>query len=390
MNALCCWLLACGAILISATVRAEDAPPVAGGATSISGAVTGEGGTSTGVKASTGAPSVGYPFELPPGRLTPSLGLHYALRGGTLEAGYGWGLSISSITRVKRLARSQAPRGSTPGVLPTQAPFPSSGDQLGADGPGDNFEIDGEPLIPLCRINSSGKCTESGVDSAQFPGWAAGGIFFRKQHDPEFKQYFWLGVGIGIEGERTWVERSKTGHVRIFGFPGGGAYAARGIDTSASHDDYIREDGTPVVVKWNLLAEYDANRFANGEPSNVIQYVWSRAPGSGSNPRAYLTQIVYDPPGAGASLSSWTHRVLLSWDRPADKAATDYAPLWAARPTARLTQVTMSSLVAPNQARETIRSYHLAYQTPIRLLEPQSRSLLESIQMQGRMTCLAA
>lgn len=269
----------------SAPAHAQEDPgppaPVGAGFTSNPGAVS-----------SVGAPIVSYPFELAAGRNPPALALQYIMRGGTLDAGDSWGLSVSSIVRVRRPRRypelSLLAAGDQNASIDTMTTpiFPYSGAIDRSSEWFDGYEIDGEPLVPVCILSDCPPFLTNTI----YPLDATLTAVFVKKFRNDYTRYLLISSDDSASSELAWIEEKKDGRTRIFGLP-----RAAGADwdgwSSWDSTDVYRYDGGVIPVRWNLTSEFDAVFGAGGRPVNETRYHWAHR---ANEPRGYLTRITYD------------------------------------------------------------------------------------------------
>ena len=336
---------------------------------------------SSSIDTGSGAPHVDYDFALPPGRLTPGLSLTYAQRSGTGDAGENWALSLPTISRGRRPI---PPNTYNAAPQPYAAyPFPFTGSYDPTRGSPDRFEIDGELLVPICYVNHD---TCAGYPNLVFPSYLSGAVYYRKQHDTDYAQYFLLSAGTAYR-EKTWIERTKDGHVRIFGaIPSSLSLPA--LPGTAGAYEYMgptplnpTEPANQVAVRWHLSAEYDIQRLQNSTtPSNPIIYRWVEAAGS---QRSYLKDVFYDHADDGTDAeTAWVHHIQFGWESPTYRTV-DYAATWASRPNLRLNFIEISSRVDGETAERKVSSHYRLDYHPDSPRYTRSRSYLKSIQREG-------
>jgi hypothetical protein len=174
----------------------------------------GEGSGLPGVSAA-GAMIHEYAFDLPTarGQIQPNLALRYNSSQRDGEAGYGWHLATSSITR---RPLSNRPR-------------------FDATREDERYFYDGQPLVWVCTVADDCSTRAPGES---FPAWAHSGKFryFRTQVEGAFTRFFLRADG------RQWRVQFKGGELQTFG------------------EDVVGEEGTEYlegnpthVVRWRMV-----------------------------------------------------------------------------------------------------------------------------------------
>lgn len=229
------------------------AAPITTASTNGSGGVAD--GARSGVDPVTGGASLAIPLSVPTGKrgVTPPLSLVYDSNATTREAGVGWSLPTSSIRRVR------SPYTPLPGSgfgFPQPSMF-----AIGSEAEADRYEVDGKPLVLVCREAADG-C----APGETFPPSLQGHPYYREQADGSRTRYF-------LAGELTWLAFDNRGNKTTYGY----------ADEPGS-DAISRIGGVPVI--WHII-RYE------GSEGGEIHYEW-RAPEGPSLPdRRTLQSVSY-------------------------------------------------------------------------------------------------
>lgn len=320
---------------------------------------------------STGAAQTSYPFKLATarGEAQPSLGLSYRSSDGVGFAGVGWTLTVPSIVR----------KG-TAGLPQFKDAVLTSPSSLSSDATTDDYLIDGQLLVPVAVLNSSGSVVSGQVLSGEaFPAnilsQLGGGVYFRREVD-DGSRYFFASNGL------TWIQQSKDGRVRQYGQPLDESFPAAFERPSPYTATALALGSQNAVYRWNLVRDSDA-------VGNTVFYVYddehqlvsSTAQTAGAQ---FLTDI-YDT--RQSTTGAFAHHVHLTWELPqppptgSTLSMVPYAtsPIWRAPPFAQLQYVDVTSATWGSPQRFLVRSYALSYA----MNATQTRSFLTSIQMTG-------
>ena len=161
--------------------------------------------------------SIGIAYPAARGAAQPGLGLYYSSASGIREAGMGWGLNLPAIERRGPTGGPPVYGGDPP---PERDPYVFSdgleasryyGERMAQFKAMSHFVFNGEPLVPLCEVESHLKpCTTA--DSAVLPDWAGKGwIYFRLEEDTTFARFFWS------PDRKTWRVQLRGGEVLELG-----------------------------------------------------------------------------------------------------------------------------------------------------------------------------
>jgi YD repeat-containing protein len=316
---------------------------------------------------STGAAHAHFTFDLPParGEVQPSLGLTYSSDRSTGLAGVGWTLDLPSITR-KGVA----------GIPRFQDPDFSLGTRLEADPLHDDYLIDGELLVPICKI---GICAllSGDVPPASIAGVSLSGYtYFRRRIDNGTRYYF------SPDGQ-TWIQQFKSGRVRIFGAApdgdllgppqsvgsGAGAAAVERPSQSNLTNQYgsVSASELRANFRWNLARDIDVS-------GNTVYYEYTNNSDMVSQAvlasqhglqYSYLSDI-YDTLAPGQSLApaAFAHHVHLTWRQatePLSPAVIPSPTIWRAAPFAQLLSVEVMSATWSSTTQQSLRRYDLDY-----------------------------
>ena len=307
------------------------------------------------VDLATGATTSSFPFRLPAarGQAQPSLSLVYSSSSGVGLAGVGWTLDLPSI---ERRGSSGMPR--------------FDDDVLGADSFSDKYVFGGEPLVPICTLDSGGQCPGGASTNGDFPhlqqgeqvpGELGGWTYFRTEIDDGMR--FFLAPG-----RRTWRVQTKQGVTLLFGDPGD-AVVGGAAPVETMHEPLASAQPASPVYRWNLSRQIDSS-------GNTVYYVWARfevdatagVDSAKDQGREYLLDI-YDTPRAGSDVrrgaeALFAHHVHLTWSRPdARNALFALSPSWRTPPSLHLEHVDVTSSPFQGGRRELVRRYWLDYQT---------------------------
>lgn len=229
------------------------AAPVTTASTNGSGGVAD--GARSGVDPVTGGASLTIPLDVPTGKrgVTPTLTLVYDSNATTREAGVGWSLPTSSIRRVRS---PYTPLPTSGFGFPQQAIFP-----IGTAAEADRYEIDGKPLVLVCREAADG-C----APGETFPASLQGLPYYREQADGTRTRYF-------LVGELTWLAFDNRGNKTTYGY----------ADEPGS-DAIVRIGDVPVA--WHIIRH-------QGAEGGEIHYKWRGHEGPNLPDRRTLQNISY-------------------------------------------------------------------------------------------------
>ena len=290
---------------------------------------------------STGVATSSLTFELPRARgdAQPSLSLSYHSNAGVGAAGVGWSLNVPSIERKNDSGFPHFVDG-TPGK-------PSSNPSLDPD----DFVFNGQSLVPICVISSTGTCT--GDNSRNTPASFAGYTYFRTEID-SFVRFF-------LSPDRTeWVAQYESGVQMLFGQAFGDSSALE------THDVSVSTNANTTTYRWNLSAVVDPvgnkvlYRWAALDPTTASEQPTAPT-GTGLK---YLTDIYDTPADSGTALvGSFAHHTHLFW-RGTD-TDLQYSPGWKSIYARTLGDVAVASQTfTAHGERALVRLYHLGYTPP--------------------------
>jgi RHS repeat-associated protein len=340
------------------------------------------------VEPSSGVFRTSIPIAVPSarGRPQPGLDLYYSSAAGIREAGVGWGLNLPVI-------EVRGANGGPPSYYRYPSVEKDYSDPFYSDefrrqyaeqrrtemARMSHFTFNGEPLVPICEVESATYSCAS-VDGGAMPDWVwSGWIYFRLEHDSTGARFLWS------PDRKTWRVQLRGGEILELGrptvmtFPDDGD---AGIDLDQRFGTLPSTPGTFVMsdsYRWNLVRRFDP-AADGGAPVNVVVFRWSKL---GETGRGYLTDVYYTPPAETRldrpPLTTFAHHVRLVWERPV-QIRHAYPPIWRATPDHHLIRVDVASKpFADGRApRELVRRYHLGYD------ERGHRSFLTRVQMEGR------
>jgi RHS repeat-associated protein len=261
--------------------------------------------------------STAFTFETPPprGEVSVDLKLTYTSSSADLEAGYGWGLNLPSITR--------APLTGWPAY----------------DDATDRFAADGRVLSLVCTVGNS-NCGDTPF-VPQLKGWR----YYREKVDRTFSRYF-----LSPDGQ-TWEAQTKTGAITIFGV----FFDANTTTVVEATDRETFPDGRRAIYRWLPIRQFDTHHgevrysWTNGFARNVPTDIWDTPP----------------PPSLGVvSSATFARHVQFFWQF-GPVLGSSYPHPEMARFPARLVGVGVSSKdMAGSPARSVVRVYHLDYYDP--------------------------
>ncbi len=296
----------------------------------------------------TGAAHASLGFELPAARgsAQPSLSLTYSSSSGMGAAGMGWSLDIPSIER-----RNSSSFPNLINVAPGQLPGPPKDPTTDPD----DFVMNGQPLVPICIVTSTGTC---GNDGNVFPGSMSGWTYYHPETDSFVRAF-------RAPDYSAWMVQLKSGVWLNFGVPSDDPADAEGLETALGNTVGSWADKSDVY-RWDLVREYDSSL------RNEIVYHWAALGFSdGEQPRSeaqdglkYLTDVYYTRGVSEGPLdtSQFAHHVQLFW-RGHDTVLR-YSPGWKSTPARVLGDVAVTSIPmsgASGSTRSLVRLYHLGY-----------------------------
>jgi RHS repeat-associated protein len=285
----------------------------------------------------------------------------------------GWGLSLPVIER--RGPLGGPPEYDNPPVEPSSGtiyPYIWTARTT-------RFTFNGEPLVPICEVQSSyHPCTS--IDGGAMPDWVwKGWIYFRLENDNSSARFFWS------PNRKTWRVQFRGGEMLELGtaivqaIPGPDD---EGIDFDQRFGTLPSVPGLLVlsdIYRWNLVRRFDPTEVGR-DPRNVVVYRWAKLGETGRN---YLTDIYYTPlvnPAADIiPLEDYAHHLRLAWQRPI-QIRNAYPPIWKAPPDHHLIRIDVTSkpYADARAPRELVRRHHLVYDNH------GHRSFLTHFQVEGR------
>ncbi len=245
----------------------------------------------------------------------------------------------------------------------------------------------------LCRIAAGGDCVHDPtvrdplLPGEQLPSFATvgGWYYYRLQTERgSLLRFFWSA------DHTRWVVQNKSGATSEYGVP------ADSTDTSATD-----RDSAGHIFRWNLIAQYDAQRTTTDGaiasiPSNYIRYNWIQQ-------QASFTVSPQQPPTVGTSLGylsdiydtgtpsvqypttgNFAHHTHLVY-QPSLWTPSQIAPVWLAQPAYLLARVDVTSQdYAAAGQRQQVRRYYLDYNwCSLDPSEGECPTSVGSVQMEG-------
>ena len=314
---------------------------------------------------STGALSASVPFLLPAARgaVQPSLALVFSSSAGRGVGGEGWSLNLPSIER-------HNPSGLPQYFDPAETAEITATPEDGGAGPvEDSFTYGGKALVPICFVSPSNpRCEplnfQKGGNSEKMPTWATGGWHYYRLEveDGSNLRFFWA------PNHQTWVIQEPNGATMELGVPQDNPSDTGGIDVKTGAVTSLQDGGAgpPAVFRWNLVRHYDAERMAGGaaQPTNLIEYVWSKLQVPGSTVLISDLTDIYDTPPVVDEyqmVDRFAHHTHLNYQAFGYQNTTRVE---RARHTQYLTGVDVTSKTFTggyNGPREQVRRYVLSY-----------------------------
>jgi len=270
--------------------------------------------------------------------LGPSLSLEYNSRASNGPLGPGWSLGgLSAVSRCKKATEFGDGAG----------PFPAINfDGLAAD---QAYCLDGARLLDL-NLGAGTQGVGVGVCPAGQSGSTA--HVFGLEVDPATRVCGYTKSG--ITGYAYWLVQPKDGSYRVYGTGGNSAL--------------VRNDGQGTADATQYLS-WSLNRIADAV-GNTVEYSYTQSATSGEldiaqigyTGKIALSNVLAASPAATYANVTFTYTTL-----PAASQRTDYVAGMKLALTQQLTTITASGPInngsAPNTL-QTVRTYHLTYDTP--------------------------